>query len=115
MVAAADRAFGWDRVRVFHLNDSQGALGSRVDRHENIGEGLIGADGFRAILAHPRIRPLPGIIETPGFDGTGPDRKNLARLARLQKGGLRNTGVRIPSRGVADDLDDRSECIGARW
>lgn len=103
MVAAADRAFGWDRVRVFHLNDSQGALGSHVDRHENIGEGWIGADGFRAILAHPRIRPLPGIIETPGFDGTGPDRRNLARLARLQRGVSRATRLRPPSRGIAHD------------
>lgn len=89
MVTAVDRAVGWDRVRVLHLNDSQGALGSHVDRHENIGEGLIGMDGFRAIIAHPRIRPLPGIIETPGFDGSGPDKKNLGRLHRLQRGARR--------------------------
>lgn len=91
MVTAVDRAVGWDRVRAFHLNDSQGALGSHVDRHQNIGEGLIGMDGFRAILTHPRIRPLPGIIETPGFDHTGPDRKNLARLRRLQSSTRRST------------------------
>lgn len=84
MVAEVDRAVGWDRVRLLHLNDSQGALGSHVDRHENIGEGLIGLKGFRAIVTHPRIRPLPGILETPGFDQQGPDRKNLARLHRLQ-------------------------------
>ncbi len=90
MVRAADRAVGWDRVRVLHLNDSMGALGSRRDRHANIGEGLIGSSGFRAILAHPRLRALPGIIETPGFDNAGPDAKNLARLRRLAgKGGQR--------------------------
>ncbi|MBM3471211.1 MAG: deoxyribonuclease IV [Armatimonadetes bacterium] len=83
MIAAADRAVGWDRVRVLHLNDSQGALGSRRDRHANIGEGLIGSGGFRALLAHPRLRALPGIIETPGFNHAGPDAKNLARLRRL--------------------------------
>lgn len=84
MVRAWDQAVGWDRVRLFHLNDSQGALGSHVDRHQNIGDGLIGAGGFRAILAHPRIRPLAGIIETPGIDRAGPDRKNLRRLRRLR-------------------------------
>ena len=83
MVEAVERAAGWDRVRLIHLNDSQGTLNSHVDRHQNIGEGQIGTDGFRAIVNHPRIRPLPGIIETPGFDNTGPDKKNLQRLARL--------------------------------
>jgi len=77
---------GWERVRLFHLNDSLAALGSRVDRHANIGEGLIGTDGFRAIVTHPQIRSLAGIIETPGFDRKGPDRKNLARLKRLMGG-----------------------------
>lgn len=86
MVTAVAGAIGWDRVRLFHLNDSAAGLGSRIDRHQNIGEGWIGMDGFRAIVTHPRIRPLPGIIETPGFDRTGPDRKNLRRLARLQTG-----------------------------
>jgi deoxyribonuclease-4 len=86
LVAAVTAVIGWDRVRLLHLNDSAAGLGSRVDRHQNIGEGWIGMDGFRAIVTHPRIRPLPGIIETPGFDRTGPDRKNLARLARLQAG-----------------------------
>lgn len=86
MVDAADRLMGWERVRLLHLNDSLTALGSRVDRHANIGEGQIGTGGFRAILTHPRIRSLAGIIETPGFDRKGPDRKNLARLRRLQGG-----------------------------
>jgi deoxyribonuclease-4 len=90
MADAAARTVGWERVRLFHLNDSQGALGSHVDRHENIGEGWIGADGFRAIVTHPRIRPLPGIIETPGFDRQGPDRRNLARLVRLATGRRRS-------------------------
>jgi deoxyribonuclease-4 len=71
-------------VRVLHLNDSKAPLGARVDRHQNIGEGYIGVDGFRAIVTHPRLRLLPGIIETPGFDRQGPDRRNLARLRRLR-------------------------------
>jgi deoxyribonuclease-4 len=95
MVAGASRTLGWSRVRLFHLNDSQGGLGTHVDRHQNIGEGLIGIDGFRALILHPRIRPLAGIIETPGFERAGPDKKNLARLARLQRGGRRSarTGI----------------------
>ncbi|MDR7419498.1 MAG: deoxyribonuclease IV [Armatimonadota bacterium] len=96
MTAAAQRAIGWQRIRLFHLNDSRSPLGSQVDRHENIGEGEIGSDGFRAIVNHPRVQPLPGIIETPGFDRQGPDRRNLARLARLQRRGRRSS-----LRGVA--------------
>lgn len=96
MVQAFDRTVGWRHVRLIHLNDSKGALGSRIDRHENIGEGWIGLDGFRALLAHPRLRPLSGIIETPGFDRAGPDRKNITRLKRLR--GLRRTSPQRPPR-----------------
>lgn len=96
MVDAFDRAVGWTHVRLMHFNDSRGALGSRIDRHENIAEGWIGPDGFRALLAHPWLRPLPGIIETPGFDRAGPDRKNLTRLKRLR--GLRRTPPQRPPR-----------------
>ncbi len=96
MTVAFDRRVGWTHVRAIHLNDSKGALGSRIDRHENIGEGWIGPDGFRALLAHPRLRSLPGIIETPGFDREGPDRRNITRLKRLR--GLRRTSPQRPPR-----------------
>lgn len=86
MVGAADRLIGWGRIRVLHLNDSRAGLGSHVDRHENIGEGQIGTVGFRAIITHPRVRPLAGILETPGFGRKGPDRRNLTRLRRLTDG-----------------------------
>ena len=59
---------GSDRLKVVHLNDSKGALGSRLDRHENIGEGKIGRKGIRAFLHHPRIDELPIIMETPYED-----------------------------------------------
>lgn len=84
MVAAVDRTVGLRRLRALHLNDSKAALGSRLDRHENIGEGRIGRAGFRAILAHPALRELPGLIETPGFDREGPDRRNIETLKRLR-------------------------------
>jgi deoxyribonuclease-4 len=98
VVEAADRTVGWDRIHLFHLNDSVGALGSHRDRHANIGEGEIGLHGFRAIVTHPRIRPLAGIIETPGFEQKGPDQKNLTRLRRLRDG-RRRAGIKEVARG----------------
>jgi deoxyribonuclease-4 len=52
-VAEIERVLGMENVHVIHANDSKGALGSRIDRHQNIGEGYIGLDGFRRILTHP--------------------------------------------------------------
>ena len=101
MVDAFDRAAGWERVRVLHLNDSKESLGSHLDRHENIGEGYLGIDGFRAIVTHPLLRTLPGIIETPGFDQQGPDRKNLARLRRLRGDRVRPARRAAARRGVS--------------
>jgi deoxyribonuclease-4 len=101
MVDAFDRAAGWERVRVLHLNDSKESLGSHRDRHENIGEGYLGIDGFRAIVTHPLLRTLPGIIETPGFDQQGPDRKNLARLKRLRGDRVRPARQAAARRGVS--------------
>jgi deoxyribonuclease-4 len=62
-----DRVIGLDRLRLVHLNDSVGALGSRIDRHEHIGLGAIGEDGFRNIL-RSRLRDKPMIMETPVND-----------------------------------------------
>jgi deoxyribonuclease-4 len=56
---------GLDRLKVVHLNDSKGALGSRLDRHENIGKGNIGRKGIRDFLHHPGISERPLIMETP--------------------------------------------------
>jgi len=84
---AFDRIVGLNHLRALHLNDSKGALGSRVDRHANIGQGRVGRRGFAALVNHPRVRRLPGFIETPGFDHEGPDRKNLLLLKRLRAEG----------------------------
>ena len=78
----ADRLLGLENVHVIHANDSKAPLGSHVDRHENIGEGYIGLDGFRRILAHPGLRNKAFILETP-VDQDGDDRKNLDTLKRL--------------------------------
>lgn len=61
----ADRVLGRGTVRAFHLNDSKAELGSHLDRHENIGKGKIGTEGFRAIVNDPRWKETPGYLETP--------------------------------------------------
>jgi len=78
-----DREIGLGRLVLIHANDSKTPLGSNVDRHENIGQGLIGINGFRFIVNHPLLSHLPFIIETPGFGGRGADRENIEALRRL--------------------------------
>src|SRR5262252_1509111 len=77
-----DRVIGLKRVPVIHANDSVTGLGSNRDRHANIGEGQIGAEGFRALLHEPRLAKLPFILEVPGAGG-GPDAEQVATLRRL--------------------------------
>ena len=81
-VRDADRILGMANVRLIHANDSKTPFGSRTDRHENIGEGHIGQDAFRRMLAHPKLRKLPFILETP-VETEGDDRRNLETLKKL--------------------------------
>jgi deoxyribonuclease-4 len=81
-VAEADRILGLDHVPVMHANDSKGPLGSHMDRHQNIGQGYIGLDGFRRILTHPRLRSKAFILETP-VEKDGDDKRNLDTLKSL--------------------------------
>jgi len=79
-----DREIGLDRLCLFHLNDSVGTLGSRRDRHANIGEGNIGAEAFGSLLRDSRVGHVPGILETPkGDDPAASDRRNLELLRTL--------------------------------
>ena len=78
-----DRVVGLDRLDAIHCNDSQTGLGSNRDRHQNIGLGEIGEEGFRALLHDPRLDKLPFILEVPGFEGLGPDAANVEILRRL--------------------------------
>jgi deoxyribonuclease-4 len=79
-----DRVIGIDRLRAFHLNDSKRGFGSRVDRHEHIGEGELGFEPFRFLLNDPRFAGVPMYLETPKRkDGKEMDRINLRRLRRL--------------------------------
>lgn len=71
---------GYRRIGCVHLNDSRSVVGSGRDLHENLGEGSIGKPGLIRLLAHPGLRHLPFILETPGFNQQGPDHKNMRRL-----------------------------------
>ncbi len=79
-----DRILGMSRVAVVHANDSVGALGSRLDRHADIGRGMIGEEGFRVILGNSKLRELPFVLETPK-KSLEDDRRNLAAIRRLAR------------------------------
>ena len=79
-----DKIIGLARLKVIHLNDSVKGLGSRVDRHADIGAGAIGLEGFRLLMNDPRFDTIPKILETPkGKDPIAADQKNLQVLRNL--------------------------------
>lgn len=78
-----EREVGLGHVHFVHLNDSKKGLASRVDRHEHIGVGEIGLEGFRLLLNDARFAGLPMTLETPKGDDLAEDRENLARLRAL--------------------------------
>ncbi len=78
-----DRIIGLERLKVFHLNDSQKDVGSHVDRHAHIGHGMLGLDPFRMILNDPRFDGLPGLLETPKSKDLHEDVDNLRTLRSL--------------------------------
>jgi deoxyribonuclease-4 len=73
---------GLDRLRALHANDAKAPLGSNRDRHDNIGEGLIG-EGLGVFLAHPKVQDLPVVLEVPGADGKGPNADEIRKLREL--------------------------------
>ncbi len=81
-----ERELGLDRVVMFHFNDTQVPLGGHRDRHWHIGEGLIGIEGFRAIVAHPGVQGKVAILETPGEEAD--DARNVAALRTVLAGAL---------------------------
>jgi deoxyribonuclease IV len=74
------------RLLLIHLNDSRGIKGSGLDRHEHIGLGEIGIQGFKAILGHPVLQSLPMILETP-VNSYRDGRENIALVRQLASGG----------------------------
>lgn len=79
---AVEQAAGADRVKLVHANDSMTGLGSKRDRHETIGKGEIGIEPFRDLLAHPMLKNVPFVAETPG--GKSGHASDIARLKDLR-------------------------------
>ncbi len=82
-MAEFERLIGIERIALFHCNDSKKLLGSRVDRHDHVGRGLIGLDGFQALMQDPRFTEVAKIIETPPGVDHCDDLANLALLRQL--------------------------------
>ena len=93
LVATINRTVGLDRLRCLHLNDSKVEFGANRDRHENIGDGTIGAKGLGALLGHPDLQGLPAILEVPGI-GQGPRAEDLATARKVWA-----KGIALRSRG----------------
>lgn len=83
VVRQFDSTIGLSRLKAIHANDSKAALGTNIDRHDNIGQGQIGEEALARFLRHPAFESLPLYLEVPGYDGEGPDRRNLNTLRRL--------------------------------
>jgi deoxyribonuclease-4 len=83
-VEELEREVTLDRLKLFHFNDTQIPLGGHRDRHYHIGEGQIGFEGFRSIVAHPELRLRPAILETPGDEAD--DRRNMDAIRAILSG-----------------------------
>jgi len=82
--AEFDDVLGPDRLKAFHLNDSLKGLGSNVDRHEQIGDGMLGPEAFRLLVNDPRFENVPGFLETPPLpSGEDSYKRNLGVLRGL--------------------------------
>ncbi|HEY1370625.1 MAG TPA: deoxyribonuclease IV [Gaiellaceae bacterium] len=77
-----DREIGLDRLRALHVNDAKDPLGANRDRHDNIGEGLLG-EKLGVFLGHPKLQKLPALLEVPGPDGHGPDADQVRKTKEL--------------------------------
>jgi deoxyribonuclease-4 len=77
-----DDAVGLDRLRLLHVNDSKTPLGSNRDRHDNIGDGVMG-ERLGVFLGHPKLQGLPAILEVPGADDKGPNADEIRKTREL--------------------------------
>jgi len=82
LVAELDQVIGVGRLGCIHLNDSKVPLGANRDRHENLGEGMIGTQALAWLLGHPRLQHVPAILEVPG-EGSGPRDKDLVTAREI--------------------------------
>ena len=96
VVKGLDRLIGLDRLRCLHVNDSKTPLGSNRDRHDNIGDGLMGSK-LAVFLGHPKLQGLPALLEVPGTDGHGPDLDQMKKLRTLYKRATKPGSRRRPA------------------
>ena len=82
LLEEVDGSIGLERLRALHVNDSKTPLGSNRDRHDNIGDGLMG-EKLGVFMGHPQLQRLPAILEVPGKDGHGPDADEIRKLKEL--------------------------------
>lgn len=75
-----DAELGLENIIVIHANDSKTVAGSHHDKHENIGKGYMGLDAFKTLAMESRLWSKPWVLEVPGYDGNGPDKKNIEVL-----------------------------------
>jgi deoxyribonuclease-4 len=97
-----DATMGLDRLRALHVNDSKAPLASNRDRHENIGDGLMG-ERLGVFLANPRLQELPALLEVPGPDDHGPDAEQVRLVRELHDRatkGARRRGTSAPRRAA---------------
>jgi deoxyribonuclease IV len=94
VVDEVDRLIGLDRLRCLHVNDSKTPLGSNRDRHDNIGDGLMG-NKLAVFLGHPKLQGLPALLEVPGTDGHGPDAEQMKKLRALYKRATRGSARKL--------------------
>jgi deoxyribonuclease-4 len=95
LVEEVDRLIGLDRLRVLHANDSKLPPGSRRDRHAVVGDGHIGLDGFRTLLAQPTLRAVPWILETPDLDARLEETERFLSLQRLRALALQSEPIAV--------------------
>jgi deoxyribonuclease-4 len=97
-----DGAIGLDRLRCLHVNDSKSPLGSNSDRHENIGEGLLG-EQLGVFLSNARFQGLPAILEVAGADGHGPNADEIRKTREIHRRWLRKSRIRSHGSATRED------------
>jgi deoxyribonuclease-4 len=107
LLGEVDQRIGLERLRALHVNDSKAPLGSNRDRHDNIGEGLIGEE-LGVFVSHPKLQGLPAYLEVPGTDGHGPDAEQVRKLKELHARALKKpqAGSRRRRRGPTKQARD---------
>ncbi|MHB1414441.1 MAG: TIM barrel protein, partial [Chloroflexota bacterium] len=113
MLASFEAEIGLDRLAAIHLNDSKSAFGSRVDRHANVGDGQLGVNGLRPFFQHPALQNLPFILEVPGREKRGADKRNVDAARALTQ--QQDDEPSEPEPGDPDGPPGSGQSFWRRW